>query len=258
MPTGELTPAEGKYLYCIMRGDEPRYFTNRGIGGRGDVVYTLNASGLAAVVSDSAIIEYDQSRRNMMAHTLVQEEAMQSGPILPIRFGIVAPRAEAIQEQLLARRAVELHGLLDSLEGRQEVGLKAFWYEDVLFQEVIDNNPPIRTLRDSLMGRSAEETYYDRIRLGEMIADALAQQRETDAEYILQRLRPLAEQIQLSKVLNDRMVLNAAFLIEQRRKPEFDTAIDDIDAVMGKRMIFKYVGAAPPYNFVTLTMSWDV
>ena len=255
MPEPE-TPM-GKYMYCIIRCPEPRQFTTLGIGERGDIVHTIHFEDLAAVVSDSPNIEYDSSRRNMMAHTLVLEEVMQEFTILPVRFGTVAPSAEAIQEKLLKRRFGEFHGLLQEMGGRVELGLKAFWYENVIFQEIVEENPPIRRLRNSLVGRTAEETYYERIRLGEMIENAMWKKRDEDAEKILTPLRPLVYETRANKVITDRMILNAAFLVDEARQAEFDAAVERLDEEMGKRLIFKYVGPVPPYNFVNIVVTWE-
>ncbi len=52
------------------------------------------------------------------------------------------------------------------------------------------------------------------------------------------------------------MVLNCAFLLKSTTQPQFDQTIQQLDAQMGKRMIFKYVGPVPPYNFVNVVISW--
>jgi hypothetical protein len=255
MPEPE-TPM-GKYMYCIIRCSEPIQLTNLGIGERGDIVHTVHFEDLAAVVSNSPVIEYDSSRRNMMAHTLVLEEVMRDFTILPVRFGTVAPSVEAIQEKLLKRRFGEFHGLLQQMEGRVELGLKAFWYEDVIFNEIVEENPPIRRLRDSLMGRPSEETYYERIRLGEMVEAAMWKKRDEDAEKILTPLRPLVYETRANKVITDRMVLNAAFLVDEAHQSDFDMAVEKLDEEMEKRLIFKYVGPVPPYNFVNIVVTWE-
>jgi len=169
----------------------------------------------------------------------------------------MAPSPEAILEQVLKRRYGELISALEEMEGRIELGLKAFWYEEGIFKEIVEGNPPIRRLRDGLMGRSAEETYYDRIRLGELIDSAMWKKRDEDAEKILERLRPLVYKTRANKVITDKMVLNAAFLVERSREAEFDQAIQQLDAEMGKRLMFKYVGLVPPYNFVNIVVHWD-
>ncbi len=255
MPESQVSP--GKYLYCLIRCPEPRQFTNLGIGERGDSVHTVHFMDLAAVVSNSPIVEYESSRRNMMAHTVILEEVMREFTILPVRFSTVAPNIEALTEKVLKRRFGELQGLLREMEGRAELGIKAFWYEGSIFPEIVEENPPIRHLRDGLAGRRPEETYYERIRLGEMIEAAIWKKRDVDAERILAYLRPLASQTQVNKVVMDRMVLNAAFLVETARQPDFDAAVKRLDEEMGKRLIFKYVGPVPPYNFVNIVVHWE-
>jgi hypothetical protein len=212
---------------------------------------------LAAVVSESPVVEYDSSRRNMMAHTVVLEEVMREFTVLPVRFGTVAPRSEAVEEQVLKRRYGELNGLIEEMEGRVELGLKAIWYEEAIFRDVVEENQAIRRLRDSLTGRTAEETYYDRIRLGEMVEAGMDKKRDEEAERILERLRPLVYKTRANKVITDRMVLNAAFLVDKDHEAEFDQVVQQLDAELGKRLMFKYVGPVPPYNFVNVVVHWD-
>jgi len=250
-------PSPGKYFYCIIRCPEPREFKTRGIGEQGAIVRTVNYKELAAVVSDSPVIEYDNSRRNMMAHSAVLDEVMHNYNILPVRFGIVAPDEKSIYDQMLKRRYAEFDKLLIKMDGKVELGLKAFWYEDVVYREIVDSNPAISQLRNALVGKSAEETYYERIKLGGLVEAAMNRLRESDVDRILSALKPLANETRVNDVITERMVLNAAFLVDRAREPEFDQAIQQLDAEMGKRLIFKYVGGAPPYNFVNIIVRWD-
>ncbi len=169
-----------KYLYCLTHSPQPYQFSNLGMGERGDVVDMIEFMDLGAVVSDTPLKEFEESRRNMMAHTLVLEEAMRQFSILPVRFGTVAPDANAILEQVLKRRYGELLSSFDEVHNRVELGIKAFWYEEIIFQEIVEQSPPIRALRDSLKGRQTDETYYERIRLGEMIEAAMEKKREEE------------------------------------------------------------------------------
>jgi hypothetical protein len=247
----------GKYFYCIIRCPEPREFKTRGIGEQGAIVNTINYKDLAAVVSDSPVVEYDNSRRNMMAHSAVLDEVMRDHNILPVRFGVVAPDAKSISEQMLQRRYAELDKLLRKMDGKVELGVKAFWYEDVVYREIVETNPGISQLRNALVGRTPEETYYERIKLGGLVEAAMNQLREDDVARITGVLKPLSGETRINTVFTERMVLNAAFLVERAREPEFDQAIQQLDAEMGKRLIFKYVGSAPPYNFVNILIHWD-
>jgi hypothetical protein len=250
-------PEPGQYLYCIFRCSEPHDLVTRGIGEQGAVVHTITYNDLAAVVSDSPVVEYDNSRRNMLAHTAVLEEVMREHNILPVRFGMVAPSAALVREQLLGRRYSELDRLLRGMEGKVELGLKAFWYEESIYREIVAASPAIQQLRNALAGRQPEETYYERIKLGELVEAAMNARREEDAAHIRSILAPLAVELRDNPLITERMVLNAALLVEQTREAEVDQAVQQLDAEMGKRLIFKYVGSAPPYNFVNLTIRWN-
>jgi gas vesicle protein GvpL/GvpF len=252
----EREPATGKYMYCIIRCPEPRQFGTRGMGERGDVVHTVHFEDLAAVVSDSPVVEYESDRRNLMAHTLVLEEVLKQWDLLPVRFGTVAPDTETIQERLLKRRFGELHELLRGMTGRVELGLKAFWYEQAIFEEIVAEDPAIRKIRDALAGRGPEESYYERLQLGGLVEQAMWRKRAEDAERIRAPLRDLAVEIRDKKVITDRMVLSAAFLVDRDRQPAFDAAVQKLDAEMGQRLLFRYVGPVPPYNFVSIVVSW--
>lgn len=245
-----------QYLYCIVRSREPQTFETLGMGERGDVVHTINFKDLAAIASDSLEPRYDNTRRNMMAHMRVLDEVMADHTVLPVRFDSVAPSPEAVREQLLKARYGELSKMLDGMEGRVEMGLKAFWYEDVVFQEIVQDNATIRRLRDGLAGRALDETYYDRIRLGELVEAELKGRRGRDADSVIERLRPIAEKTQVNVTITDHMVVNAAFLIVRKREAEFDTMVRALDADMGRRLLIKCVGPVAPYNFVNVSMRW--
>ncbi|TCT02264.1 GvpL/GvpF family gas vesicle protein [Aquabacter spiritensis] len=260
MQTDTLAPAEtvaeGKYLYCLIDAPAPDTFASPGIGGRGDVVHTITVGRLAAVVSDSPRIEYENSRRNMMAHTKVLEEVMARHTMLPVCFGTVATGPDPISGKILEGRRDELVGLLEQMRGRLELGLKATWREDVIFAEILQENPAIAKLRDSLVGRSPEKSHFERIRLGEMIGQAMERKRRDDEERILERVRPFVHKTKLNKPIGDRMILNAAVLVEAAREAGLDQAVRQMDAEWGARLSFKYVGPVPPYNFVTITIHW--
>jgi hypothetical protein len=247
---------QGKYLYAIINATAPASFETKGIGGRGDLVHTITEGQVSAVVSDSPMIEYDNTRRNMMAHTLVLEEVMQRFVMLPVRFGTIAPDTQTIATKVLRGRYDELTLLLEQMRGRVELGLKASWHDGVIFPEIIAESTAIRTLRDSLVGRSAERTHFDRVRLGELIAQALERKRTSDEQLIHDRLRGLVHKTRLNKTIGEQMVLNAAYLVEQPVEPELDAAIRAMDAELGERFRFKYVGPVPPYNFVNIVVNW--
>ena len=249
--------ALGKYVYCVIRSGRPCAPEVRGIGEDCARVHTVDRGELAAVVSDSPVVDYLRARANLLAHTLVLEEVMRDHTLLPVKFGTVAPSEQVVSERLLEQRRVELAGLLDEMENRVELGLKAFWKEEALFKEITEENPGIRALRDVLRARSQGISYQDRMRLGEMVQEAIARKGEAEAEALVNRLRPLAYKCKVNEALGERTVLNAAFLVDREREAEFDEAVRRLDNEMSHREAFRFVGPVPPYNFVNVVVRWD-
>jgi hypothetical protein len=248
--------AERQYLYCFFRGSEPETFSAKGMGERGDPVATMHYKDLGVVVSTSPEAEYDSSRRHMLNHTKVLEEVMERHSILPVRFNTIAPDKETV-EKLLVSRHEELIGELDRMEGKVEMGLKALWYEGVVFDEILSERADIRQLRDMLQGKTPEKTYYERIKLGELVDEAVRQKRSHEEDLILTTLSSLAVETKANDNFGDRMIVNAAFLIDRSRERELDAAIQELDRKQAQRMLFRYVGPVPPYNFVNLVIRWN-
>ena len=80
--------------------------------------------------------------------------------------------------------------------------------------------------------------------------------RARDEETILSRLNPFARKTRTNKIISDRMVLNAAFLVNRENGPAMDEAVKRLDEEFNQRLMFKYVGPVPPYNFVNIVVNW--
>lgn len=251
----------GQYLYCVIRCAEDRAFEGAiPIGGAGGCVRALSHGGLAVVVSDSAVTEYVSTRTNMLAHQRVQERVMQEFPLLPVRFGTVASSSLPQQDlrRLLEKRSQEFQGLLADMEGKVELGLKALWRdEQAVFEEILAREPGLRRLRDSLKGKPPQATHYERLHLGERIKEALDRKRAGEAASLLASLRRIARRSVENPVVVDRMICNAAFLVDKEQEEELDHAVSRLDEELGHRVLLKYVGPLPPYNFVNIVVNWE-
>src|SRR5437764_12695523 len=58
----------GCYVYGVIQAKEPLTFGKVGIGGQGDLVFTLHHGDIAAVVSKTSQFIYDPTRENALAH----------------------------------------------------------------------------------------------------------------------------------------------------------------------------------------------
>lgn len=251
----------GKYLYCIIPCSEERTFEDvLPIGNANGRVHTVWRDGLAVVVSESPDTKYESSRSNMMAHERVQERVMNDYPLLPIRFGTVAASGSPVQDigKLLEKRSQEFARLLESLDGKVELGLKALWREEkAIYEEILVENAAIRRLRNSLARRPPAALRLEALPLGEMVKNALERKKREEAQALLAPLLRVAKNVRQNDIILDRMILNAAFLLEESRQEEMDQAVSNLDDQMGRRLTLKYTGPNPPWNFVEIVVNWE-
>jgi hypothetical protein len=60
-----------------------------------------------------------------------------------------------------------------------------------------------------------------------------------------------------NKPIGDKMIMNAAFLIQREYEGDFDAAVNKIARKYGERLNFKYTGPWPPYNFVNIRLKLE-
>ena len=256
MGTEMEIPKEGKYIYGIIRHAGPIEFGPIGIGKRGDLVYGINYNGISAIVSNSPIIIYEARRVNMIAHEKALEEVMKQFAVLPVRFSTISEHNDDSGIlRILEKEYAKFDDLLNKMEGKKELGLKVLAHETAMYESIIEKYDEIRVLRGKLINLPPDKTHYQRMKIGEMVAEALKKETENYKQTILNALKPLAEDVKINDNFGEMMVVNAAFLIKNTIEPEFDKAVNDLDEKFGSLMTFKYVGTLPPYNFVNLIIN---
>lgn len=245
---------EGKYIYCIIGTNEGRNFGPIGIGGRGDIVSTIGYEDLSAVISNSPLDKYVVNKENLIAHEKVVEEVMKNYTVLPMRFCTVASSAEEVRG-LLRKRYLELKNLLKDMDNKIELGVKAFWKEmKVIFQEMVDEDKKIKSLKEKIAKKSLKVSYADGINLGKIVKTALEVKRDKEGQEIINVLKRISYNFHLNATQGDEMLINAVFLVDRAREREFDNQVYELVSKYSQRVKFKYIGPTPPYNFVNLNL----
>lgn len=244
----------GQYLYCIIH--EPKTGIEWDLKGmNGGIVTSIHYRDLAIVSSVTPMTRYRLSRENMMSHELVIEKVMAQGyTVLPIRFGTIAKSLEIVNKKLLEGRYWEFEGLIKKLEGKREVGVRIFCDEKPLFDEVLKNNPHIVKLKDEIAKRPPNETHSERVKIGQMVQEALKVQKNNYQEMFLEAFKNLSVEHRLNNALGDRMLFNGAFLIDSKNETDFSKRIEELENKLGKDFQFKYVQLTPPFNFVNIVV----
>lgn len=251
-----VSAAEGKYVYCIIQSNEPRSFGPMGIGGRGDEVYTVHYEGLAAVVSNTPLIVYDPTRENLFAHEQVNETVMREFTVLPMAFGALFRTEQDIIE-LMRGTYDALGDVFAKMEGKVEFGLKVNWDRDSVIAEIERKNEEIHNLKEQITSRSTGSTYFARMQLGRLVESALTEQADAYVREVYSVLRDAAVASRANKPIGDKMIMNAAFLVERNREAEFDRKVKEIASKYEGKLSFKYSGPWPPYNFVHIRLKLE-
>jgi hypothetical protein len=248
--------AAGKYVYCIIESENSRSFGRLGIGGRGDDVYTIHHGGLAAVVSDTLVQPYDPTRENALAHEHVNETVMKEFTVIPMSFGTVFRTEEDVIEFLKATSDA-LHDVLEKMKDKIEFGLKVNWVPEMVIREVEEENEEIRRLKEEITSNRLTSTYFARMQLGRLIERAMGEKSDTYVRAIYNHLRDYAIASRHNRLIGDKMILNAAFLVEREKASLFDQQVQEIALRYEGKLKFLYTGPWPPYNFVNIRLKLE-
>lgn len=203
---------------------------------------------LGALVSDlgSDSLSAPQAVR---AHWHVLEEASRHATIVPARFGMVMESDEAVRTRLLDAHEAALSELLRELAGKVQLTVKGEYDEDRMLREVVQSTPAIAQLNERVRTTGGEAAYYDRIRLGEMVATEVEHRRAADTATAIARLQPLAEAMREQEVRRATTAYDLAFLVRRDAIDNFTEGVRALDREVGDRITLSYVGPAPPYSF---------
>jgi hypothetical protein len=241
-----------QYVYGIV---ESTAATPRGRGIGGAPLRLVKGADAAALVSEIGSSQVRLGRKEVLVHSKVLERALKRGPVLPMRFGVVMSDDEDIRSRLLDEHAAELSTQLTEMVGKVEIRIRATYEEEPLLRDVVRDHPEIGSLREALRGSSEDATYYERIRLGELVAGAVERRREHDARVIVDALATASLAVEVGSAPHERVVVQVSFLVERERLGEFNAILDGIAGDFGGRVRFKYTGPLPPHSFVQLAAS---
>jgi hypothetical protein len=257
-PPDEEAAIDGIYVYCIIECPGSREFGKLGIGGRGDEVYTVHHRDLAAVVSRAPLKVYDPTRENALTHEHVNEVVMIDNGFTPVpmSFGTLF-RTEEDTVEFLKDTYDALHDVLLKMKGKLEFGLKVNWDRDAVLAEIEAENEEVRRLKAEIVSNQQSSTYLARMQLGRMVEQALAEKSDAYVRDIYDHLRAAAIASRSNKVIGEKMIMNAAFLVARDKSDDFDRMVHEIGKLHEGKLTFRYTGPWPPYNFVTIRLQLE-
>ena len=244
--------SQRKYIYGIIEESQPRKF---GFSGVEDAeVYTINHKKLAAVVSDTELQEVDPTRKNVHAHTVVQDELLKDYTLLPMGFGILASSEDEVR-RLLEKNYQAIASELERLTGKIEVELKISWDQEAMIKELQGESQELTKLRAKINAASSPiEARSLLVEAGELVERIALSWKTKYAQRVYDTLKKLSIDARVNNTVGVKDILNASFLIDRHRESVFQEEVYKLDSNYQGKVNFKYVGPLPPYNFVNLKL----
>ena len=243
---------ERKYIYGIIEESKPMKFSFLGVGDA--EVCTINHRELAAVVSDTALEEIDPTRKDVRAHTVVQDELLKNCSLLPMGFGMIAGSKDDVLK-LLEKNYQGLTRELVRLAGKVEVELKVYWDQEAMIKELQGRSEELTRLKAKINGASSPiEAQRLLVEAGKLVERIALDWKARYADRVYTGLKGLSIDARLNSPLGIKNVLNASFLIERARESDFQKEVFKLDSQYQGKVNFKYVGPLAPYNFVNVNL----
>lgn len=236
-----------RHVYGLIKADTQIPDNLTGFGPSG-AVSTIRHGRVAAIVGDVPDRPLGV-RGDLVAHEAALGAVVAHAAVVPMRFPAVVEE-DAIVDELLAPNEDHFLALLDELEGRVQFTLTGRYERDAVLRELLVGSDEIRALREKVWELPEDASYYERVRLGELVVAALGERRQIEGAQILKRLEPFAVATVSHQLASPEDVVDIAVLIERERQEEFDNAVEVIGEDLAGRVRLRLLGPVAAYDFV--------
>jgi hypothetical protein len=248
--------SDARYLYGLIGATEEGDFGAIGVPLRDQParVYSVVEEGVGAVVSEYAGPDKVRPlRKNLAPHHTVIRQVMETTTMVPMTFGHIAGSEEELRQMLRLNREAVL-AELERLGGKVEMGLKVKWDVENIFEYILERDRALARFRDQIFGRSTVPCQAEKIELGRMFDERVNQEREEQAEVVAQMLGSVSAAVRVNPPKGERMVMDLAFLVDQRGVEAFESALRQIAGRFPEQYTFDYSGPWAPFNFVEIDL----
>ncbi|WP_249870428.1 GvpL/GvpF family gas vesicle protein [Oceanobacillus saliphilus] len=248
-----MSEEQGIYVFCGIQTEKEQSFGTVYFEGQDRDIYTIHYKDAAMVVTKVPMKIYHPSKDNLMMHQKVLSTVMgKIDTLVPISFGNMFHSEEdviALAESLYP----QLEKIFPQIKGKMEVGLKVVGKKDWL-EKNINQNEDVMKKKQVVHSKSEAAGYFDRIQLGEMAKNFFQSLQNDIRSEIHEPLTPLAEADKLNDPIGEKMLLNAAYLINRNEEAAFDEKVNELHDRWLDKVDFKYTGPWPAYNFINIKL----
>jgi hypothetical protein len=240
----------GIYVYGILPADIELTDETTGVGDPPSQVRVVRSNGLAALVSEVDLSRPLGSPEDLTAHERIVDATAAELPVLPARFGAVLASEEEVTEELLAANRDEFDVALQELEGRAQYVVKGRYVEQEVMREILSENRQAARLADKLRDADPDATRDVRIKLGEIISEAVTARRHKDTHALGHAMDGLCVASVVREPTHELDAVHVAFLVDTDGESEMEDAIEDLAGDWEGRVEVRLLGPMAAYDFV--------
>lgn len=239
------------YVFGVIQEEHPQKFGTVQMSSEERQVYSIHFQNVGVVICpvDEDVLP---TRDNLFAHSYVVSNIMGQYNLIPMSFGNVFKSEEDVM-YLIKHLYDEFQKLFPQLENKIEVGLKIIANQEWINTE-IKKDSVLQKLKEDISKKSDASAYYDKIKLGELAQKFMFSLQNNIEKDIYEPLSSLAQSSKLNHLTLEKMLLNAAFLIDRKDESEFDKKVNELYTQWKDKVEFKYTGPWPAYNFVNIRL----
>ena len=267
----------GKYIYGVINSNAEEIFDLDKIGTFEDSywltgstqaakgskalnhAYIIPFRDISAVVSDAEIVDCshipkDALARMLLRHQEVIEKIMAesaTGGIIPVKLGTFADNDNEVRE-ILTKGYRTIKDIFGRAKNCIEIDVVATINDFNSFLQEVSQEDEIKQLKQSLLSKKEAVTVNDRMEVGVLVKKYLDKKREECANQIQCALNEIAQNFKAHDLMDDKMVLNTAFLMDQTKRKDFEQKVAQLNSKFEEKLNFRCVGPLPPYSFYTL------
>lgn len=253
LPDSETQQTSGIYVYGIFPGGIELTGEQSGVGQPPGKVRIVRSDGLAALVSKVDLTQPLGTPEDLTAHKTILDSSAAEVPVLPMRFGAVLASEDAVASELLDAHHDDFIRALGELDGRTEYVMKGRYLEDAILLEVLSENREAAQLGDEIRDADPDATRDARIRLGEIISEAITAKREEDTRTVGERMQGHCSASLVREPTHERDAVHVAFLLDEDQVGQLEQIAEDLARTWADRIQLRLLGPMAAYDFVGTT-----
>lgn len=238
------------YVYGIVPADAKVSGDTRGVGKPPGQVDVVRHERVAALVSEIDADSPLGTPEDLTAHAGVLDTVAADNAVLPLRFGAVVKDAQAVTDELLSEHHDEFTEALKQVEGKAEYIVKGRYDEPIILSEVLAENKQAQQLQSTIRERGEDASRDERIRLGELVNDAVVAKRDADTRTVVQAMEELGLECALREPTHELDAVNVGCLCETSKQSELEKAVTALAHEWSGRADLRLLGPLAPYDFV--------